>query len=52
MIEEIITEDDYHKALKRFLDICKNPNDSDEIKEMYVLMDLMGKYEQDNCSIN
>jgi hypothetical protein len=52
MIYEIKTEEEYYNALKRFLEICKNPKDSDEVKEMYLLMDLMGKYERENCSIN
>ena len=52
MIYEIATEEDYQEALKRFLDICGSPKDDGEVKEMYLLMDLMGKYERDNCSIN
>jgi hypothetical protein len=52
MIYEIETEEDYHKALKRFLEICKSPRNTDEVKEMYLLMDLMGKYERENCSTN
>lgn len=52
MIYEIETEEDYQEALKRFLDICDNPKDTNEVKEMYLLMDLMGKYERNNCSIN
>lgn len=49
---EIDTEEDYQKALKRFLSICEGPKNDTEVKEMYLLMDLMGKYERDNCSIN
>ena len=52
MIYEIVTEEDYHEALKRFLEICQNPKDTNEVKEMYLLMDLMGKYERNNCSCN
>lgn len=52
MIYEIDTEEDYQEALKRFLEICQAPKDNNEVKEMYLLMDLMGKYERDNCSIN
>lgn len=52
MIYEIETEEDYHEALKRFLEICQSPKDTDEVKEMYLLMDLMGKYERENCSTN
>lgn len=52
MIHQIETEADYYKALKRFLKICNNPKDTNEVKEMYLLMDLMGKYERNNCSVN
>ena len=48
----IETEDDYRNALNRFLEICSEPKDEDEVKEMYLLMDLMGKYERNNCSYN
>lgn len=50
MLEKIETEDDYRDALKRFLEICEAPKDSDEIKELYLLMNLMEKYERENCS--
>ncbi|WP_346856358.1 hypothetical protein [uncultured Draconibacterium sp.] len=49
---EINTEDDYRDALKRFLEICVAPKDELEVKEMYLLMELMGRYEQENCSSN
>ena len=52
MTYEIETEEDYHEALIRFLEICQNPKNTEEVKEMYLLMDLMGKYERDNCSEN
>lgn len=52
MMYELDTEDDYQKALVRFLEICEGPKNEIEVKEMYILMDLMGKYERDNCSIN
>jgi hypothetical protein len=47
---EIETEEDYRNALNRFMDICSDPKNEDEIKEMYLLMNLMGKYERQNCS--
>lgn len=50
MLQIIETEDDYREALKRFLEICEAPKDSEEEKELYVLMDLMEKYERNNCS--
>jgi len=49
---EVDTEDDYQKALVRFLEICKEPKNKTEVKEMYLLMDLMSKYERDNCAEN
>lgn len=52
MIYEIETEEDYQQGLKRFLEICAGPKNSDEEQEMYLLMALMEKYERDNCSTN
>jgi hypothetical protein len=52
MIYEIETDDDYRDALKRFLEICKDPKDTTEVKEMYVLMDMMAKYERESCAEN
>jgi len=50
MIDIIETEDDYRAAIKRFLEICETPKNSEELCEMYLLMDIMEKYERDNCS--
>jgi len=50
MIHEIETEEDYQQALKRFLEIAGNPRNSEEENEWYLLMKLMEKYEQNNCS--
>jgi len=52
MIYEIETEEDYQHGLKRFLEITNGPKDDDEVMEMYLLMDLMEKYERENCSTN
>lgn len=52
MIYELITEDDYRDALNRFLDIWKAPKNAEELKEMYLLKNLMEKYERENCSYN
>lgn len=52
MIYEIETEDDYQQGLLRFLEICAGPKNAEEEKEMYLLMNLMEKYERDNCSSN
>lgn len=49
---DIETEEDYQAGLQRFLEICQAPKDDDEVKEMYLLMDLMAKYERENCSVN
>ena len=49
---ELKTEDDYRDALNRFLLICEAPKNDDEVKEMYLLMHLMEKYEKENCSAN
>ncbi len=50
MIEQIETEDDYREALKRFLEICGAPKNSEEEKELFLLMNLLEKYERKNCS--
>lgn len=52
MLDRINTEDDYRQALKRFIEICSSQKNSDELDEMLVLMDLMEKYERENCSQN
>jgi len=49
---QIETEDDYREALNRFLKICDSARDDNELKEMLILMDLMEKYERENCSSN
>jgi hypothetical protein len=49
---EIETEKDYQEAVIRFIELCQEPNDTADIKEMYLLMDLMGKYERENCAVN
>lgn len=50
MILEIVTEEDYQEGLKRFLELTNGPQNDKELKEMYLLMDLMEKYERENCS--
>ena len=52
MKHELETEDDYREALGRFLDICSVPKNEEEIKEMHLLMELLEKYERENCSYN
>jgi len=52
MIYEIETEEEYQQGLKRFLEICAGPQNEEELKEMYLLMALMEKYERENCSTN
>ncbi|MFW6277674.1 MAG: hypothetical protein ACOC1J_03295 [Prolixibacteraceae bacterium] len=48
----IETEDDYRDALKRFLQICDSDKSEEKLKEMLLLMNLMEKYERENCSEN
>jgi hypothetical protein len=50
MFGNIITEEDYREALKRFLEICETQKPGDEENEFFVLMDLLEKYERENCS--
>ncbi len=52
MIYEIVKEEDYQEGLKRFLELTNGPKNDEELKEMYLLMDLMEKYERENCSTN
>ena len=52
MIYEIVTEEDYQQGLKRFIEICGGLKNDYEVKEMYLLMALMEKYERENCSNN
>jgi hypothetical protein len=52
MIYEIETEEDYQEGLKRFLEICGGPRTDEEVNELYLLMNLMEKYERENCSTN
>jgi len=49
---QINTEEDYREALTRILEICDVRKNEGELKELYVLMDLLDKYERDNCDIN
>jgi len=51
-ITQIETEDDYRDALKRFMEICESQKTDVEIKEMFLLIDIMEKYERANCSQN
>ncbi|MFV0589819.1 MAG: hypothetical protein ACK5M7_00405 [Draconibacterium sp.] len=52
MIYDIVTDDDYRDALHRFLEICDALKSEDEVKEMFLLMTLMEKYERNSCSFN
>jgi len=49
---QINTEEDYREALSRILEICDVRKNESELKELYVLMDLLDKYERDNCGAN
>lgn len=48
----IETEEDYREALNRFLTICESQKSDEELKELLLLIDLMEKYERENCSEN
>ncbi|MBW8332585.1 MAG: hypothetical protein K0M40_11235 [Prolixibacteraceae bacterium] len=50
MMETLYTEDDYREALKRFLEICDAPEDTEEADELEKLMYLLEEYEKENCS--
>lgn len=50
MLEFIESEEGYRAALKRFFEICDAPKDETEVKELFLLMELMEKYERKNCS--
>jgi len=52
MIFEIETEEEYQQGLMRFLELTNGPKNDEELKEMYLLMALMEKYERENCSTN
>jgi len=51
-ITEIETEDDYRTALDRFIELCDSRKNDEEIKELFLLIDLMEKYEQSSCGSN
>jgi len=48
----IETEEDYRKALNRFIKLCESKKSDEEIKEMLLLIDIMEKYERANCGTN
>lgn len=50
MMKTLFTEDDYREALKRFLEICDAPEDTEEEEELEKLMYLLEEYEKENCS--
>lgn len=51
-IMEIETEEDYRIALNRFIKICESEKSDEEIREMFLLIDLMEKYERTQCGDN
>jgi hypothetical protein len=52
MVYNIETEDDYREAVKRFLEICDCPGNTEETLELDLLISQMEKYERDSCSGN
>lgn len=51
-ITQIETEDDYRDAMQRFMEICESQKTDEDMEEMFLLIDLMEKYERANCSQN
>lgn len=49
MHEPILTEDDYRKAIRRFLDICDAEPGSPEHEEALQLSAKMEQYENYSC---
>jgi hypothetical protein len=47
---QIETEDEYREALNRFMEIYDSSKSDEELQEMLLLMNLMEKYERENCS--
>lgn len=52
MLDKLVTEEDYRRALKRFIELCSSRETEQDLKELLVLMDMMEKYERENCSAN
>ena len=46
---DIATENDYRKALERFIELCGSEKSDEELRELFLLIDLMEKYERENC---
>jgi hypothetical protein len=51
-ITEIETEYDYRDALNRFIELCESQKTDEDLQELLLLTDLMGKYERINCGEN
>lgn len=49
MNERLITEEDYREALRRFIEIMENENETIDENELLRLIDLMENYEYENC---
>jgi hypothetical protein len=49
-METLFTEEEYRNALKRFLEICDAPENTQEVEELEQLMTVMEIYEQQNCA--
>jgi len=52
MNSEIHSEDEYRKALHRFLQICCAPKSTSEVEELCKLIRDMESYEQKHCPNN
>lgn len=49
MINAIETEEEYRKALLRFLEICEAPQNESEAVELILLIKRMEEYEEKHC---
>jgi hypothetical protein len=50
-METLFTEDEYREALRRFLQICDDPDYALENDELDQLITVMEIYEQENCNL-
>jgi antitoxin component HigA of HigAB toxin-antitoxin module len=50
MEDRIIDEDDYRKALRRFLEICNAPEGTPEAEELKQISQVIDAYERENFS--
>ncbi len=49
MKERLITEEDYREALKRFVEMISDENETYTLEELANLISLLETYEYENC---